>query len=122
MMTDETLRKALWQTVVNYIPEDRDLWPGIKANVRLKRNPIGHPKLKLSLTFVIVLISLIVVATVAYAWYRIMIDPGLQNAENKGLVVDYNQTSEPTVFAAVPTQLAQASGPSKTQNGIRIGS
>jgi len=120
MMTDETLRQALWQTVVNDIPEDRDLWPGIKANVRLKRNPIGHPKLKLSLTFVIVLISLIVVATVAYAWYRIMIDPGLQNAENKGLVVDYNQTSEPTVFAAVPTQLAQASGPSKTQNGITV--
>ena len=120
MMSDETLRNALWQTAVDDIPEDGDLWPRIKAKVSVKRTSMGHAKARLSLTVMIVLVALIVVATVAYACYRIMIDPGLQSVENKGLVVNYNQTSEPTVFAAVPTQLMQASGPSKTHNGITV--
>jgi hypothetical protein len=120
MITDETLRKALWQTAVDDIPDDGDLWPRIKANLPVKRILLGHPKAKLSLTVMIVLVSLIVIATVAYACYRIMIDQGLQNVENKGLVVNYNQTSEPTVFAAVPTQLAQPTGLSRTQNGIAV--
>jgi hypothetical protein len=120
MNTDETLRNALWQAALNAIPENVNLWPRIKANVSVKRRPVGRPKVRLSLAFVIALVSLIIVATVAYAYYRMMIDPGLQNVENKGLVVNFNQTSEPTVFSALPTQLAQPSGPSRTQNGITV--
>ncbi len=120
MNTDETLRKALWQTTLDDIPENINLWPRIKANVSINRRPVGRPKVRLSLAVIIVFISLILVATAAYAYYRIMIDPGLQNVENKGLVIDFNQASEPTVFAAVPTQLAQSTGPSITQNGITV--
>jgi hypothetical protein len=120
MNKDDSLRKALWQTAVNDIPENVDLWPLIKASVSGRKKPVGHPRVRLPLTILIVLISLLVVATVAYACYRIMIDPGLQNVENKGLVVNFNQTSQPTVFAAVPTQLAQGSGPSKKENGITV--
>jgi len=120
MITDESLRQALWQTAVNDVPENVDLWPKIKANLSGKRSPARHPKLKLSLAVVIVLVSLILIATVAYACYRVMIDVGLQTVENKGLVVNFNQTSEPTVFAAVPTQLVQASRPSGTRDGITV--
>jgi hypothetical protein len=120
MNTDEILRKALWQTTLDDIPENVNLWPRIKANLPIKRKLTGHPKVRLSLMVVIVLISLIALATVAYACYRIMIDPGLQNVENKGLVTNFNQASQPTVFAAVPTQLAQSSGPSMTKNGITV--
>jgi hypothetical protein len=120
MITDETLRKALWQAAVNDIPENVNLWPRIKAIVSEKRMPKSQPRFRLPVSIVIVLISLLVVATAAYACYRIMIDPGLQNVENKGLVTSYNQPSKPTVFAAVPTQLAQSSVSSRTNNGITV--
>jgi hypothetical protein len=120
MNIDDSLWKALWQTAVNDIPENVNLWPLIKAKVSLKEVATVHPRLKLSLTVVIVLVALIVVATVAYACYRLMIDPGLQSVENAGLVSNLNQTAEPTVFATVPTQLAPAVGLSKTLNGITV--
>lgn len=120
MTFDDSLRKALWETAANDIPENVNLWPRIKAKTRLQEAAIVHPRLKLSLTVVIVLVALIVVATVAYAFYRLMIDPGLQAVENAGLVSNLNQTAEPTVFSAIPTQLAPAAGTSKTQNGITV--
>ncbi len=120
MNTDETLRKALWQAAITDIQKNVNICPRIKDVFTAKIIPLIHPKVKLSLTVVIVLGALIAVATAAYAFYRIMIDPGLQNVENKGLVVNFNQASAPTVFAAVPTQLVQSSGPSSTHKGITV--
>jgi hypothetical protein len=121
MKTDDALRKALWQTAVNDIPENIDLWPGIQAKVSSKKSAPAPIRWKLSFTLVIVLAALIMVATAVYAYYRIMIDPGLQTVENAGKVAAINQTAAPTVFAAVPSQLAPAAGSSvKTHNGITV--
>ena len=120
MNIDDPLRKALWQTAINDIPEDVNLWPLINAKVSLIKTATVQPKLKLSLTIVIVFVALIGVSTIAYAYYRLMIDPGLQTVENAGLVPNLNQTAEATVFATVPTQLAPTAGTSRTLNGITV--
>jgi hypothetical protein len=68
----------------------------------------------------IVLVLLCTLTSVVVAYYYLMIDQGLQAAENKGLVFHLNQTALPTTFATVPTQLVPGVGGPQTQSGIQV--
>lgn len=74
-------------------------WPKILAKLQ-DEDKIRKPavRLKISRALLIVLIALLVVTAAGYAFYRIMIDPGLQAVQDAGLVTENNQTAQPTLF------------------------
>jgi hypothetical protein len=49
-----------------------------------------------------------------------MIDHGLQTADQNGLVSDFNQTAMPTVFNALPADLAAPTRASESKNGVTV--
>jgi len=68
----------------------------------------------------IALLTLLAFTTVVYAVDRLMIDHGLQTADQNGLVSDFNQTAMPTVFNALPADLAASNQASESKNGVTV--
>jgi hypothetical protein len=58
--------------------------------------------------------------TVAYTYYRFVLDPGLQAVDKAGLISHINQIALPTRFANLPTQLAIPGVISQSHNGITV--
>ena len=82
------------------------------------------PKIKLTWSLVLVILALILATTVAYALYRYFTDPGLQNANDAGLVTDLNDTAQSTRVIGtpiwgVPNPVMQI-GETQTQDGMTI--
>jgi hypothetical protein len=61
----------------------------------------------------------IIVLTVACSYY-LLFDPGLQKADDKGLVTHLNQTAQPYYFSGVPQSLSSTGKASQTNNGITV--
>jgi hypothetical protein len=96
--------------------------PWLRIRSRIDQTAVSEPKhtKKYSWKFVIALVSLLAVSSLAYACYRVMTDPALQAVENEGLVSHLNLTANPTLFAPVPTQYITTSGISQTKKGITV--
>ncbi len=70
-MTDEKVRKTLQAIVRRDISENINLWPRL-SSVLVQKNPVSvHPKWKLVLTILFVILGLSVVSGIAYAVGRI---------------------------------------------------
>lgn len=85
------------------ISKDVNLMPAILE--RLEDGSGIKPSRKrwqFAFTMVTALLALAIVTTAAYAIYRLLLDPGLKQAQEAGLLVDVNQTALPTI---VPTTI-----------------
>ena len=120
MKTRKFIQARLQNIAQQAVPESVNLWPAIQA--RVEKQPLSRKPAQLSWSFsaLLALLGLLVVSTAAYAVYRVVIDPGMQAAEDAGLVSHPDQTVQPTVFAAVPTDLVPAIPLSQSQNGINL--
>ncbi len=100
MNQDLLISNALDELAEAGVSKHANPWPKISAILK-EEDKIGKPvaRVKISWAPLIVLIALMVVTAAAYAFYRIMIDPGLQAVQDEGLVMDQNQPAQPTLFA-----------------------
>lgn len=119
-MTPQKSSQVLDWVLDEKIPSHINLTEPVMTAARQTRRQDGRPRMKLASSLLIALAALLVLSSVAYAVYRLMIDHGLETADQNGLVNDFNQTAMPTVFAAVPTQLAAKPLASTSQNGITV--
>lgn len=114
------ISRALSNIAHENIPEHANLWPQIASNIECQEASGPGLRLKLSWTSVVVLLALITISTAAYAFYRKMIDPGLQGVEDAGLVTDLNQAAKPTVFAELPAPPISTGEVAQTQQGVTV--
>lgn len=100
MNKDLLISNALGELAEAGISKHANPWPRILAILK-KEDKIEKPvaRLKISGAPLIVLIALVMVTAAAYAFYRVMIDPGLQAVQDAGLVTEKNQPAQPTLFA-----------------------
>lgn len=117
-MNDESrIRRALQEIASEGVRGHADLWEKIRSDLnRSNEAPVKQTK-KYSYRLIIVGVLLVLIS--AFAFY-LFSDPGLQSADNAGLVKHLDQTAVPTVFSQVPTQLRPAGVTSETENGITV--
>ncbi|MDD5371742.1 MAG: hypothetical protein PHQ40_21890 [Anaerolineaceae bacterium] len=120
MKTRKYIQARLQNIAQQAIPEGVNLWPTIRAKVEKQPPSMRHARTSWSFSAVLALLGLLVVSMTAYAVYRVVIDPGMQAAEDAGLVSHPERTVHPTVFAAVPSDLAPAIPLAQSQNGINL--
>lgn len=105
MKTQKMIFSALDEIAQKGVSNHADPYAQILAKIAPNRKPImtviPH---KLSFTLIFSILGLIVTSVAVYAYYRLMIDPGLQAVQNAGLVTEYNQTAQPTIFSTAPAQ------------------
>lgn len=114
-MNEKTIQRALEEIARENTQKHAEPWPLIRARVEKEQR---QPALRLSKRYVFVLVAVAVLTIAASAYYLLM-DAGLQKADQAGLVAHLDQTAQPTVFAVVPAGLA-ATAVSQTQNGITV--
>ncbi|MCL4561829.1 MAG: hypothetical protein M1281_14630 [Chloroflexi bacterium] len=119
MNSKERIYNALQEIAREGTRNHTNPWPKLAPQLRKTEKPAAYPNHLLRKVLFILLAVLAAGATAVYA-YRIMVDHGLEAADQKGLVVDYNQKALPTEFAAVPTQLRANPKVSQSQNGITV--
>lgn len=100
MKRDLLISKALFELAEEGVSKHTHPWPIIREKIE-EEGKIYKPALrsKFSWALLLVLIALLMLSAVAYAFYRIMMDPGLQAVQNAGLITDKNQPAQPTLFA-----------------------
>ncbi|GAP16031.1 hypothetical protein LARV_03827 [Longilinea arvoryzae] len=100
MNQDLLISNALDELAKAGVSKHANPWPKIMA-ILIKEDKIEKPvaRLRISGAPLIVLIALVMVTAAAYAFYRIMIDPGLQAVQDAGLVSVKNQPAQSTLFA-----------------------
>lgn len=119
MNQEKKISQALNRISQENVPENVNLWPNIARRIQQEPRAASRSRRRLSWAFVMALLALAIVSTAAYAFFRRMIDPGLQGVEDTGLIVDLNQTAEPTLFAPVSAD-SVPSGVAQTQQGITV--
>lgn len=99
-MNSKLYAQVLDWAVEEKIPETVNIAPRVLALVTQERRNPMQPKLKLITTIFLVILTVLVLTTAAYAVYRLLGDPGLQSVQDAGLVTDLNVTAQPTLLPA----------------------
>jgi len=115
-MNEKTLYKTLTEIANKGTQKHADPWPLIRMKIKngQEKNRSGSSR-----RFIFVLVAIAVLTTAAGIVILLM-DTGLQKADESGLVAHLNQTAKPTVFTNVPANLAANNSISQTQNGISV--
>jgi hypothetical protein len=117
-MKDESrIRRALQEIASDGVRGHADLWEKIRSDLDGSSGAPAKQKIKFS--YRLIIIAALLVLTTAFAFY-LFSDPGLQAADNAGLVKHLHQTALPTVFSQVPDQLVPSGVASQTENGITV--
>jgi hypothetical protein len=120
-MKKDRMKDALESIASRTIPQDTDLWPRIAA--QLEKDTVSMKPLKLTWSLALAILALILVTSAAYALYRYFSDPGLQAAQEAGLITDLNSTAEPVVLPpATPVALESATlvGQEQSLEGVSL--
>jgi hypothetical protein len=96
-MKESRVKEALEAIARRSVPENTDLWPNVELRLRHGAGSM-NAQFKLSWSLVLLILASILVTTVAYALYRYFNDPGLQAAQDAGLITDVNATAQFTVL------------------------
>jgi len=116
MKKDQLIRQALSEIAQEGTTGHTDAWQQLHAKFE---QPRSHSRFYLSRRYVFLLAVVAVVTTAAFV-YILLMDSGLQKADEAGLVSHSNQAAIPTVFSTVPTDLSPSNKVSITQNGITV--
>jgi hypothetical protein len=123
-MNPKTPHEILDAAAAAHIPPTLDLTPQILARLRAERPKPMRPKLKFATVLVTVILALAVLTTAVYALYRWLGDPGLQAAEDAGLVTRLEVTAQPTRRPTVAPTLTPARlvypALTQTQAGVTV--
>jgi len=81
------------------VPENINLWPEIESRLQ----QIKKASYKLSVSLLVAFIILVLVSTVAYAYYRFIgSDAGLEGVNEQNLIIEINATAFPTIYPTPP--------------------
>jgi hypothetical protein len=119
MNRNEQIREAIKNIACEAIPDGTNLWPKIAEKIEQDHLLALHSRQKLRPIILFALLILAVAACV-YAYHRLMMDPGLQGVEDAGMITDFEQTAEPTIFPTPPWQLGVYNDIAQTSNGITV--
>lgn len=117
MKNNERIHQALQEMASEGTRGHADLWQKIEPKLKNAQPLTGNSKRTFSYRLIIA--AGLLLLTTAFAFF-LFVDPGLQSADNAGLVKHLNQTAVPTVFSQVPTQLVPSGITSQTENGITV--
>lgn len=120
MNHDELIYWALREITREGTSSHTNPWPTIASTVEKTRASTNTTSLKIKRIYVIILSVLLTGTAVAYAFYRSMVDPGLQAVEDAGLVTHRNQMAKPTIFNTVSATFAATTTTSQTENGVTV--
>src|SRR5512139_3175028 len=98
-MKESRIKSALEAIARRQVPENTDIWPRIQSRLP-KGTSFMRLQTKMSWSLLWVLLALALLTTAAYALYRYFNDPGLQAAEEAGLITDMNATAEASLGTA----------------------
>jgi len=102
-MKNRHLKSTLEKITRNAVTEDVDLWRGIESQLAGKGASKMKTQFKFSTSLVIALITLLLVSTAVYAYYRFLgSDPGLQGVDEQNLITNIETVAIPTVYSIPP--------------------
>ena len=120
MKSEQSISQTLREIANEGTAAHTNPWPVIAARIEATQTSKRLPALPSKKALWLVLAILTTVATVAYGYYRLILDPGLQGVDKAGLIAHLDKTAQPTVFRSVPTYLVPGKGASQAQNGITV--
>ena len=120
MKKDRLIYKALVEIANRMTAGHVNPFPRIASAIAQKEGRRKPVKPSTPRAIIYGLISLLAVATVAYAYNRFQLDSGLQAVDKAGLVNHFHQTAQPTLITSLPTQPEIPNGLSQSQNGITV--
>ena len=115
-MNEKTFVRTLDDIARQGTQNHTDPWPKLREKIGCSSEKT-RPQLSKRLIFVLIAIAVLITAAGVYI---LLMDAGLQKADESGLVAHLNQTAEPTVFAVVPADLAAKNAVTQSQNGISV--
>jgi len=122
-MNSEKSNQILDWITQDRIPSDHNLTERVLKEAAHSPRKIPTPRMKMATSAVIAFVALILLSSVAYAVYRLIIDPGLQAVQDAGLVTNMKATAQstilPTVLPAVPLS-ALIVAQSQTVEGVTM--
>jgi hypothetical protein len=110
------VQQALDDIARQHIAGGVNVWPRLQARLSDQKTMTSRPPLRLIGTIALVLIALLAVASVAYALYRVMTDPGLQAVNDAGLITDLNLSATRVPIELTATPSASSMAPSATRS------
>lgn len=120
-MQTSKFSRFLDQVIHDQVPEAPDLAPQILQQASARQHKTV-PHLKAA-SIVLAAAALFLVSSVGYAVYHLVIDPGLENVQNAGLVSNQGTTAlpiqEPTAKATLPPKALMV-GQSQTVEGFNM--
>lgn len=96
-MKNNRMKAALENIARAGIPENTNLMPSITARIEKEKMSM-KPGFRLTWSFVLAILALILATSVAYALYRYFADPGLQSVNEAGMITDLNSTAQPNLL------------------------
>ncbi len=120
MKMEKVIHQAFQDLGAEKEPRQSDPWRQIARKIEDQTAARKARSRRFVRTALSVLSIFLAGATVVYAYTRLMVDHGLQDADQNGLVSNFNQTAMPTVFNAVPEALAAAPLASDSKNGVTV--
>lgn len=104
------------------IPDNLDLSQRVMQQASSSRRPSPSPRMRTA-SVVLALAALFLVSSVAYAVYRLVFDPGLQDVQTAGLISDQGTTAlptlQPTTEPVIPPQAVKVAN-SQTVEGVTL--
>jgi hypothetical protein len=116
---NEILAKSLGNIASREFPDGTTLLRGQSPQPQMT---FGHWNRRTVVALVLILLAL---ATMAFALYKLLIDPGLSGVRNSGMGSNPNQAALPTLLPATATPLATQTAPlalddSQTRQGVTL--
>lgn len=105
MNDQERIFRALDEIAQEAIPVDKDLWPGLQATLTQPKRVVSLRRVSTGWIIVIFALIIILLTSAAYAYYRLRLDPGLENVQDLGLVTQLELQGTMTLPTPVSTIL-----------------
>src|SRR3990170_8389936 len=123
-MNRKPYRDILDSAAADSLSRATDLWPKISAKLEKDRVTM-KPQFRLSWSLLLAILALILATSAAYALYRYFTDPGLQAAQEAGLITDLDMTGQPTILpTGTPFESGRAPatliGSEQTLKGVTV--
>lgn len=105
MNEQERIFRALDEIAQEAIPKDKDLWPSLQATFSQPKRGVSLRRVSKGWIIVIFALILILLTSAAYAYYRLRLDPGLENVQDLELVTQLELQGTMTLPTPVSTIL-----------------
>ena len=89
-----SLHQAFQDLAAENVPQRQEPWLQIAREIQQRADRRTSNSRRITRIIIAVLGVFLAGATVVYAYNRLMIDPGLQDADQNGLVSNFNQTAD----------------------------